>query len=594
MATITKSLYNRFVAGDPPGPGPSDNRLLANVLGGVQSAFFGSSNKGDTLAISIYFLDDMGGGSIPFKNHRYATSLVEIRVRASGNNTVYAYGNNNFVGSEIAPASGLPSVIRTQSGAGAEEKQRIIFPSPPQTGSFKLGYGGGGIAGGGVGPQGYSGAINVADGAAGIEAALRAMPLVKWINDPPTPVQGSWSQFIFATGDLSGLGTLIEYQRGAPTGGPGIVPLPTFNVGFDVQYAFGHTVSVALTASNYTDAFLQSNGPVYLEALLDGTIVAQLQLVSDVVPGQPPTAEFTADVLSGIPGTTINFHDASTNAPTSWAWSFGDTSSGAANASTAQSPSHTYAAAGVYTVQLTATNANGSNTITKTNLVNIGSSPPPPPPSGGPVSTAGIIYDGNYHNLLACGICRIDRKIEARADSLIYRQPFQQFLADYDQPAVGSGGCPINSFARFVQDEGMQDMGGGIVQFTRVWALVPSSWTEQVSATKQFQSLQLILNGSNVVDFNIVSWSDAINCACHHYYFLGVNAPFHPTVPKIQIVPFLLSGKQVIDNGTGFPLNNPQKAGWFGSNYGVLTNISTSIEPYMGDIWEQRIIQGGQ
>ncbi len=58
----------------------------------------------------------------------------------------------------------------------------------------------------------------------------------------------------------------------------------------------------------------------------------------------------------------MQFTDASTNTPTSWDWDFGDSSVH----SNQQNPVHTYSAAGTYTVSLTATNADGSNTRTKT------------------------------------------------------------------------------------------------------------------------------------------------------------------------------------------------------------------------------------
>ena len=73
-----------------------------------------------------------------------------------------------------------------------------------------------------------------------------------------------------------------------------------------------------------------------------------------------PSARFTADTLSGDFPLTVQFTDTSTNTPTSWAWTFGD-----AGTSTAQNPSHEYAAAGSYTVGLTATNAGGSDLETK-------------------------------------------------------------------------------------------------------------------------------------------------------------------------------------------------------------------------------------
>ncbi|SNR61374.1 GEVED domain-containing protein [Hymenobacter mucosus] len=77
----------------------------------------------------------------------------------------------------------------------------------------------------------------------------------------------------------------------------------------------------------------------------------------------PPTAEFVVDhpqTCSGI----VQFTDQSQYAPTHWLWSFGD-----GTTSTLQNPSHYYAAAGTYTVELTATNALGSTTRTRTGYV---------------------------------------------------------------------------------------------------------------------------------------------------------------------------------------------------------------------------------
>jgi hypothetical protein len=75
----------------------------------------------------------------------------------------------------------------------------------------------------------------------------------------------------------------------------------------------------------------------------------------------PPTASFTATPVSGH---TMQFVDTSSGSPTSWSWDFGDGST-----STAQNPSHTYAAAGPYSVKLTATNSGGSNQTVK--VVNV-------------------------------------------------------------------------------------------------------------------------------------------------------------------------------------------------------------------------------
>ena len=74
-----------------------------------------------------------------------------------------------------------------------------------------------------------------------------------------------------------------------------------------------------------------------------------------------PISDFTY-ASSGAPGVSapILFSDNTLNSPTSWAWAFGD-----GTTSTARNPSHAYSAAGTYSVTLTTTNAQGSNSITK-------------------------------------------------------------------------------------------------------------------------------------------------------------------------------------------------------------------------------------
>ncbi|WP_165821127.1 LamG-like jellyroll fold domain-containing protein [Nocardioides gansuensis] len=91
-------------------------------------------------------------------------------------------------------------------------------------------------------------------------------------------------------------------------------------------------------------------------------------------PPAGPVAAFSATPRSGEAPLPVTFTDESTGSPTSWAWTFGDGAT-----STAQNPSHTYAAPGTYDVSLTVTNANGSDTESRAGLITVGSSEPPPP-----------------------------------------------------------------------------------------------------------------------------------------------------------------------------------------------------------------------
>ncbi|MFA5409772.1 MAG: PKD domain-containing protein, partial [Bacilli bacterium] len=80
----------------------------------------------------------------------------------------------------------------------------------------------------------------------------------------------------------------------------------------------------------------------------------------------PVTANFTADTTAGLIPLAVQFTDTSTGSPTAWNWTFGD-----GETSTAQSPAHTYAAEGNYTVTLTASNPADEDTETKTEYIKV-------------------------------------------------------------------------------------------------------------------------------------------------------------------------------------------------------------------------------
>ena len=92
----------------------------------------------------------------------------------------------------------------------------------------------------------------------------------------------------------------------------------------------------------------------------------------------PPVANFSASTTTPIVGQTLTFTDLSTNAPTSWAWSFSPSTITyvGGTSSTSQHPQVLFVAAGYYTVTLTATNSGGSDGETKTNYINALDNPP--------------------------------------------------------------------------------------------------------------------------------------------------------------------------------------------------------------------------
>lgn len=122
-----------------------------------------------------------------------------------------------------------------------------------------------------------------------------------------------------------------------------------------IQYNTAGIYPVSLTASNATDTDTETKNN-YI-----------------TVGDPPPAADFVGNPTSVLVGGTVNFTDLSGGSPTSWSWTF---TGGTPSSSTLQNPTGIqYNAPGSYAVSLTATNANGSDTETKTAYIYVGNEP---------------------------------------------------------------------------------------------------------------------------------------------------------------------------------------------------------------------------
>jgi len=93
---------------------------------------------------------------------------------------------------------------------------------------------------------------------------------------------------------------------------------------------------------------------------------------SDLFSAAAPVADFVASNTNPAINTLVNFTDNSTNTPTNWSWSFSPSSVLYLNGttSTSQNPQVQFFTTDPYTVSLTASNAQGSDTEIKTNYIN--------------------------------------------------------------------------------------------------------------------------------------------------------------------------------------------------------------------------------
>lgn len=126
------------------------------------------------------------------------------------------------------------------------------------------------------------------------------------------------------------------------------------------RYRFVFVYELLFNASQH---YYNLRNKVFILAFL--LLGSQLSLL-----GQISSANFTASPTSGCSPIVVNFQDLSTNNPTTWSWNFGNGST-----SNLQNPTTTYFNPGTYTVTLTATNASGSSTLTRTNFITVHAQP---------------------------------------------------------------------------------------------------------------------------------------------------------------------------------------------------------------------------
>lgn len=119
-----------------------------------------------------------------------------------------------------------------------------------------------------------------------------------------------------------------------------------------------------------TAANINTQNPSYIGQLGSGRIDAAAAMACVAASlNNPPVADFSANFTAISAGGSVLFTNLSTYNPTSWNWTF--TGGTPATFNGQNPPSITYNTPGTYAVSLTATNANGTDTETKTGYITV-------------------------------------------------------------------------------------------------------------------------------------------------------------------------------------------------------------------------------
>jgi formylglycine-generating enzyme required for sulfatase activity len=156
----------------------------------------------------------------------------------------------------------------------------------------------------------------------------------------------------------------IQFPLGVPSGSPLVtqwglaIPDNICFLGLDI-----HIQALALEGFGFSRFATVTNG-----------IAARIGNAVTVTPAPPPVASFNVVPPFGALPLVVQFTDTSTGGVGVWQWDFDN--DGVVD-STLQNPTHTYTAAGQYSVRLTVGNFGGSTSLLRSNVIDTGFAPNP-------------------------------------------------------------------------------------------------------------------------------------------------------------------------------------------------------------------------
>jgi PKD repeat protein len=224
-------------------------------------------------------------------------------------------------------------------------------------------------------------ALSCSDGATTFYCYTNGTPLYNYTGCEPGQIDGchglrdfyesrgygvvqNYSQYIYGyNGNTIGF-TFEQYMQEIDAGRPVLIQVTGHTM---LGYGYDEAGTLVYLHDTWDyDSHTMTWGGSYSGLAHYGVCVVQLEPGTSV-----PVANFSASTTTPFPGVSVAFTDLSSGNPLTWSWTFSPNTITylGGTTSSSQNPQVSFDNSDYYTVSLTATNANGSDTETKTNYI---------------------------------------------------------------------------------------------------------------------------------------------------------------------------------------------------------------------------------
>ena len=151
-----------------------------------------------------------------------------------------------------------------------------------------------------------------------------------------------------------------------------------------------------------------------------------------------------------------------------------------------------------------------------------------------------IIDDGDFTTAKEAGPTVFDTALLTNNLRYIARQDFMQNFLDFSPLAFGTFHPTLTDY-RLVRETPLENVGCGVAKWTRVYCIVPDSWSDYRTHSYKFPGFCKDAKGDprTVADSGEISRAPftkvVISRIRHDYYLVGPGLPF-PTVGDIPII----------------------------------------------------------